>query len=175
MNACTITGCSRPAGPTGRCDELHNAEWPPRPATDVLVSRRPWTATRKHRAHLRATCKLCAADDGRPDHVALTSWHEWGHSWEGAPPVGPGHCRCGTELRNGPRFWHCSGCHETFAGEKPFARHRKGPGHARHCEDVLNAGPSPYWEDEHGVWHYGHRDERRTAPSASGARVPLAA
>lgn len=122
-------------------------------------------------AHLRAECEECAADTDRPEHVSLLSWHEWGHCYEGAPDTSHPHCRCGTELKSSPRSWHCGGCHETFAGEKPFMRHRRGPGDARECADLRNDGPSQHWSDERGVWHYGPRREVSEAPRTSGALV----
>lgn len=126
-------------------------------------------------AHLRATCTECVEGTARPEYVSVLSWHQWGHSLDGAPPSGPGPCACGTALGNGPRFWHCGGCHETFAGERPFTRHRRGSNGDRRCLDVLRAAPSPYWEDAHGVWHYGPRDNRHAAPGTSGRTLEVTA
>lgn len=122
-------------------------------------------------ARLRTECEECAADAGRPEHVSLLSWHEWGHCYEGAPDTDHPHCRCGTELKNGTRFWHCGGCHETFAGEDAFIRHRRGPGADRFCLDPRNTGRARYWSDERGVWHYGPRREFPTASRPSGAII----
>lgn len=127
-------------------------------------------------ARLRAECEKCAAGAGRPEHVSPLSWHEWGHRSEGALDVEHPVCVCGTELRNGARFWHCGGCHKTFAGEKPFVRHRRGPGRARECAGLQNGGPSQYWSDERGVWHHGPRREVPGPPGTSGATIlPVAA
>lgn len=122
-------------------------------------------------ARLRAECEKCAAGVGRPEHVSALSWHQWGHRSEGAPDFEHPVCKCGVELKSSPRFWHCGGCHETFAGEKPFTRHRRGPGDARECADLRNDGPSRHWSDERGVWHYGPRREVSEAPRTSGALV----
>ena len=125
-------------------------------------------------ARLRAECEECAKGSSRPEHVGLLSWHEWGHCLDGAPTES--RCTCGTKLGSSPRFWHCGACHETFAGEKPFTRHRRGPGDARECTDLRDGGPSQHWSDAQGVWHYGSRREVLGASGASGATVlPLAA
>jgi len=127
-------------------------------------------------AHLRAECEKCAAGAGRPEHVSVLSWHEWGHRLSGAPDTAHPICSCGTELRTGKRFWHCAGCHETFAGEKPFTRHRRGPGDVRECADLQDGGLSQHWSDERGVWHYGSRRETSGPSGTSGATVlPVAA
>lgn len=124
-------------------------------------------------ARLRAECDECATGTSRPEHVGQLSWHEWGHRMDGAPTES--RCTCGVELRNGVRFWHCAGCHETFAGEKPFIRHRRGSGGARECRDLRDGGPSRHWSDAQGVWHYGPRRDFPDAPSASPRSVELAA
>ncbi|WP_440132483.1 FDXHR family putative zinc-binding protein [Brachybacterium paraconglomeratum] len=115
-------------------------------------------------ARLRAECVICAEDADRPEHVSLRSWHNWGRSYAGAPDTDHPHCGCGTELRNGTRFWHCGGCHETFAGEDAFTRHRRGPGDARYCLEPQNTGRARDWRRLGGVWHYGSRREVPGAP-----------
>lgn len=125
------------------------------------VNSYPATLTR-----LRAQCDECATGTGRPEHVGQLSWHQWGHRLDGAPTEP--RCTCGTELRNGTRFWHCGGCHETFAGEKPFMRHRRGPGDTRECAALRDGGPSRYWSDAQGVWHHGLRRDVRRASGTCG-------
>lgn len=130
------------------------------------------TPYRQTLARLRAECAECADGTSRPEHVGQLSWHEWGHRLDGAPDTAHPHCTCGTELRNSPRIWHCGGCHETFAGEKPFMRHRRGDGSARYCLNLRNGGPSRHWSDTQGLWHYGPRYESEGTHWTSGAPVP---
>ncbi|WP_446680630.1 FDXHR family putative zinc-binding protein [Brachybacterium hainanense] len=119
-------------------------------------------------SRLRSTCSECAEGTERPEHVSVASWHEWGHCSEGAPDTRHPRCTCGVELKNGPRFWHCAGCHETFAGEGPFTRHRRGSGSDRFCLDLRDTVPIGYWSDENNVWHLGDRRGEFSAPGANG-------
>ncbi|UQN29584.1 hypothetical protein [Brachybacterium kimchii] len=127
-------------------------------------------------SRIRSDCPVCMIDErkrprdrDRPEYVSLKSWHTWGHEYAGAPDSAHPYCPCGTELNSGPRFWHCGGCHETFAGEKPFTLHRKGRGGERYCLDMLNDCPSKHWEDARGVWHYGPQDARHGSPESTRA------
>lgn len=65
-------------------------------------------------------------------------------------------CKAGYPANN--TVGHCSGCHRTFSGMAAFDGHQlsgEGKPICRNPETITR--PQPWWLDDRGIWHLGHR------------------
>lgn len=75
-------------------------------------------------------------------------------------------CRdCRKTIPGGNSGGHCARCHESFRGDAAFDNHLARANDGTGRSDCLhpanayrdNGKQHPYWQDDHGVWHYGAR------------------
>lgn len=66
------------------------------------------------------------------------------------------HPKCGARFPANDSTGHCAKCCRTFYGLAAFDQHQTRDGGTVTCNDPAESD-GPWWLDEDGRWHYGHR------------------